>query len=216
MTRAKVERRRLVPLATLYGWAAALVCLPLVFWWLDPLTDSTRIALHSLPGIDLLMEVARPFGKFETQALMIAPAFLIASFVGWKPAKSWLALTLAAVLISGGATTAIKLATRRERPPVTSDQIQADTVGAAIATGKCMSFPSGDVSSAFAIACVLSAYVPRLRIAAIVIACLVGLSRVYFGCHYFSDVVAGALLGTLTAGLLLVATRRQRGIVLQL
>jgi membrane-associated phospholipid phosphatase len=65
------------------------------------------------------------------------------------------------------------------------------------------------VSSAFAIACVLAACAPRLRMAAMAVACLVALSRIYFGCHYFSDVIAGAVLGAVTATWLLVRTRRR-------
>jgi len=207
MSEPRIERRRLVPLATLRIWVAALVALPLVILWLDPLTDSVRLALHSVPGMGPLMEAARPFGKFATQMMMIVPAFLAARFVRWRPASCWLALTLVAILISGAATTALKLAVRRERPAATSDQIHADTLRAAIATGKCMSFPSGDVSSAFAICCVLAAFVPRLRGTGNAIACLVAVSRIYFGAHYLSDVIAGALLGSLSAGWLLVVTR---------
>lgn len=63
------------------------------------------------------------------------------------------------------------------------------------------SFPSGHTLSAFALlgflAFVLS---PRwLKIACLVLATLVGISRVYLVCHFPADVCAGAMLGTLLA-----------------
>lgn len=186
-----------------------MVALPLVWVWLDPLAPGMRAALGAIVGFDGLMQVARLFGKFETQALMILPAFFVARSLRWRQAGSWLAVTGIAVLADGIVVNLMKLVVRRERPPIVSDGIDA-TGMAAITTGKCMSFPSGDTAAAFAIACVLMAYVPRLRFWVLLAACLVGLSRVYFGCHYFSDVVAGALVGTLVGAVVLALTRRRR------
>lgn len=214
MSQPQAEIRRVVPRSALHGWLAALAALPIIWLCLDPLTDSVRVALHAMPGAETLMQTVRPFGKFETQALMILPAFLIGWRLRWRPARSWLALTFACLLTAGAATYLMKLAVRRDRPTITSDNINAEGL-AAITTGKCMSFPSGDTAAAFAIACVLAAYVPCLRAPAMIVACLVGLSRVYFGCHYFSDVVAGALLGTLVAAVVLTATRRRRIVVVE-
>jgi undecaprenyl-diphosphatase len=59
------------------------------------------------------------------------------------------------------------------------------------------SFPSVHAANSFAGALVLDAVFPGARIAWIVLAGLVSYSRVYVGDHWPSDVVAGALLGTL-------------------
>jgi undecaprenyl-diphosphatase len=61
------------------------------------------------------------------------------------------------------------------------------------------SFPSGHTGTAFAIATVLSNQYPRLRIPLYLGATLVGISRIYLGRHYPSDVLVGAAMGTLTA-----------------
>jgi len=61
------------------------------------------------------------------------------------------------------------------------------------------SFPSDHVAAALAISIVLLGAHRRLGIIAIVVAALVGYARIYVGDHYPSDVLAGALVGTLSA-----------------
>jgi undecaprenyl-diphosphatase len=61
------------------------------------------------------------------------------------------------------------------------------------------SFPSGHTATSFACATILAAYVPRLRVPFFLLAALIGLSRIYNGMHYPSDVLAGAILGVLVA-----------------
>jgi undecaprenyl-diphosphatase len=70
------------------------------------------------------------------------------------------------------------------------------------------SFPSGHSATSFACATVLSAFAPRLRLPLYVLAALIALSRLYNGDHFPLDVLAGALLGVLTALLLLAGARR--------
>ncbi len=61
------------------------------------------------------------------------------------------------------------------------------------------SFPSGHVSGAFAIATVLeSLHGPKYGIPAYAISTLIALSRMDANKHYLSDVLAGALIGTLS------------------
>jgi undecaprenyl-diphosphatase len=71
------------------------------------------------------------------------------------------------------------------------------------------SFPSGHAATSFACATVLSAFAPRWRVPFFLLATLIALSRLYNGVHYPTDVVAGALLGVLTALLLLEGVRRR-------
>jgi len=63
-------------------------------------------------------------------------------------------------------------------------------------------FPSGDTTVAFSIAASLSAEYPPLMIPCFVLGGLVGVERVYFNLHFFSDVFAGAWLGVAMVGLL--------------
>jgi undecaprenyl-diphosphatase len=86
----------------------------------------------------------------------------------------------------------VKRLFRRERPTTTGDerlQVRKPTTS---------SFPSGHASSAAFAAMVLSGWDgPKLGMLWWKIAAIVGISRAYVRIHHGSDVVAGAIVGTL-------------------
>jgi membrane-associated phospholipid phosphatase len=89
-------------------------------------------------------------------------------------------------------STSIKLAVGRHRPAVEGlPQLMATPTG--------LSFPSSHATSSFAAARAFGALVPGppLQVAALAM----GVSRLYLGVHYPSDVAAGAVLGTLLGSL---------------
>lgn len=69
-----------------------------------------------------------------------------------------------------------------------------------IGAQKDFSFPSGHTGSSFAVAVVMYRELPKkYGIPALVLAFLIGFSRLYVGVHYPSDVICGALIGTVLA-----------------
>lgn len=62
------------------------------------------------------------------------------------------------------------------------------------------SFPSGHTGSSFAAAVILFLGLPKkYSFTAIILAALIGFSRLYVGVHYLSDVIGGAVIGTMIA-----------------
>lgn len=64
------------------------------------------------------------------------------------------------------------------------------------------SFPSNHASSSFAVATMLFFYHKKAGIAALILACLIGFSRIFLYFHYPTDVLAGAVLGILCSVIL--------------
>ncbi len=135
------------------------------------------------------------------------PLFVLAG-LGRDLYNRMLPLTAFVVLLafaSGDAASgAIKQAVDRPRPPV-DDPGRLDAV---VAVPGSPSFPSGHAMSAFAVAGVIALLAPRLRWPVLVLAALIGFSRVYLGVHFWLDVLAGAALGMTIAALVTVAVRR--------
>lgn len=90
---------------------------------------------------------------------------------------------------------AIKPLVGRVRPWLTVEGLTA-----LVAEHDPHSFPSGHTCAAFAAACAWRWYLPKgWGNAALVCAVLMGFSRLYVGVHFSTDVLAGALIGVLSA-----------------
>ena len=101
-----------------------------------------------------------------------------------------LQLALSILLASTLANQVLKPLVHRERPYVSTPQIQVLDEQPNDA-----SFPSGHASNAFASVYVLSRAVPAGRLAWWAMALAIAYSRVYVGVHYPFDVIGGAILG---------------------
>lgn len=87
----------------------------------------------------------------------------------------------------------IKNIVQRPRPFVTFTDLQI-----IISTPSEFSFPSGHTSSSFAAAAVFYRHLPKkLGLPSVILAGLIGFSRLYVGVHYPTDVIAGVIMGIL-------------------
>jgi undecaprenyl-diphosphatase len=97
--------------------------------------------------------------------------------------------------IAGLAGVVIKRTIPRARPSVKSEL----RWGGPHFSTKYHAFPSGHVTASMAFFGVLLLARRRIGLACLPIPILVGFSRMYIGAHYLSDVVFGAILGILSA-----------------
>ena len=61
------------------------------------------------------------------------------------------------------------------------------------------SFPSGHTAAAFVIATLIGHFLPALQVPVYSWALLVGISRIYLGVHYPTDILAGLVIGVFSA-----------------
>ena len=126
------------------------------------------------------MEVVTDFGDPKT---MMGLSMLLMAYGNDKSRET--GKLMSSAFVGGGlAVLGLKQAVRRKRP-------LEDELGDP-------SFPSGHTSIAFSMATLLGHQYPRWRIPLYVGAGLVGLSRIYLGRHYASDVLMGAAVGTIS------------------
>lgn len=95
----------------------------------------------------------------------------------------------ASFLAASALNAALKDLVDRSRPP------EAIGFDALIGVPGSSSFPSGHAMTAFATATAVAVLAPRLRWPMLVLAALIGFSRVYLGVHYWLDVFVGTVLG---------------------
>jgi undecaprenyl-diphosphatase len=106
-------------------------------------------------------------------------------------------LTMASVVVSHLLVQLVKRTVGRGRPSLGCD------LSAIIQEPDRFSFPSGHATASFAVALSYATVFPRWSGPLLLLAVLVGFSRIRLGVHYPSDVVVGQLLATLTTILVL-------------
>ncbi len=120
--------------------------------------------------------------------------------LGWPRTRRFAAALALAIAAQATGVWALKLAVGRVRPWI------AMGLAAPLGAPHDGSFPSGHASGSFCVAAFLAVALPavwpspawRVRVvaaAALAVATLVAVSRVYLGAHFPSDVLAGALMG---------------------
>lgn len=188
----------ILSLSLLLGLIAAIGAL-LFFAWLANevlegqtrnFDEATRAAVHQLasPQVTLLMKFISFLGAAQFLFVATTIGVFVLIWLGWKREAILFPITMVGAAILN---TTLKLAFQRVRPVPFFD-IQAP---------HSYSFPSGHALASFcfygAVAVMLSVRITdrKLRFlswaTAAIIVSLIGLSRIYLGVHYTTDVFAG-------------------------
>jgi membrane-associated phospholipid phosphatase len=185
------------------GLGVAIIALMLVL-------DAWEIGQMPKRGTPSLwwMRILTDFGKDEyvlsaLGVLLIAVAIIAPAFRGIQRSLllglgTRLQFLFCAVLVSALISEVIKWCVGRGRPFVGGEGNVLHFSHFA-GTGAYSSFPSGHATCAFALAFAVSALWPKARIAMLVYALVICATRLVLLAHHPSDVVAGALVGTIGA-----------------
>ena len=115
---------------------------------------------------------------------------LILLTFGNKKLKAVAILYVLSILLSQFFTIVIKNTVRRVRPFEKLDIVKTFNY-----FPKDYSFPSGHTTSAFGLAMTVATYFPSITAILICLASLLGVSRMYIGVHYPTDVFIGVIIG---------------------
>lgn len=154
-------------------------------WFDEKLID---ILNHKLNNrfLDKFMFVFTNFGG----AIFITCFTLVLILLGKGKAR-FMGLQIGITLIiSQTITYSIKALLGRERPYNTLEDLNTFDI-----VLKDHSFPSGHTSASFAIATAIAFNIPQISILVFLIALIIGISRIYLGVHYPTDVAAGIIVG---------------------
>ena len=122
----------------------------------------------------------------------IVPVLLLA--VDPQIARSFLLAGLFAFAIELPLYKVLKNGIKRDRPCEALSEVHRR-----VSPSDQFSFPSGHTGAAFVMATLLSYFFPICSMPLFVWALLVGFSRIYLGVHYPSDILAGIVVGILSA-----------------
>jgi undecaprenyl-diphosphatase len=161
--------------------------------------DSVRdfMMQHQNPAVRNFMRYVSFFGDWPLHAAL----GLVLLGLAWRRgSEEWTRIFLAmllAMMLAGVVGTVIKCTVPRARPSVHSEI----RWGGPRFSSKYeyQSFPSGHVGASTAFFGVLLIARRRVGLACLPIPILIGVSRMYIGAHYLSDVVCAAVLGILCA-----------------
>jgi membrane-associated phospholipid phosphatase len=146
-----------------------------------------------MPPVDMFVGVVNPIGYGMT-LLVVTMALWALAWCAKRPRlrqAAWFASWT--FLIAGSIEFALKHLVGRPRPNAATMSMLP--IGPNY-TPEFDSFPSGHATSVFAVACAFGYFYPRLRWPLYLLAACISLGRLYLDRHYVSDVLAGALIGT--------------------
>lgn len=161
------------------------------------------VVAHREPWLTNLLEIATWAGS----VVVLVPVLTIVGLCLRRTTRSWQPLLFLAAGLAGAIalSTVIKLAVGRPRPNAGA---LVDALGYAFPSGHATAATAGWLSVAIMLSGLTKRWARKVTMitAALLIAALVGLSRVYLGVHQPTDVLGGWALGSLWIAAILITT----------
>jgi len=137
--------------------------------------------------LDIIMPFMTYLGSFTFMFIFCTVAFLFNNTLLHTMAiKAMISIT-----ISTGIGKILKVSVTRLRPFINIPNLNIKKIGI-----DKYSFPSGHTTGAFSLALIIALYFPIFGFITIPLAICVGISRIYIGVHYPTDVIMGVFIGS--------------------
>jgi len=192
---AKTDANLFVKRAAVFYWligiVIAAIAIATAFYFDEAVRDF--MAQHQNPMMRNFMRNVSLYGDWP---LHLALGLLLLGIAWQRQGKKWMRIFLSmlmALAIAGVIGRGIQIATGRARPSIRTEQVRNRF------SAKYNAFPSGHVAASTAFFGVLIFARHRIGLACLPIPILIGLSRMYLGAHYLSDVACAAVLGIVCA-----------------
>ncbi|MBU3156243.1 phosphatase PAP2 family protein [Clostridium estertheticum] len=137
--------------------------------------------------LDITMPSMTYLGSFPFMFIFCTATFLFHSTLLHTMAIS----AMISITLSTGIGKILKVTVTRLRPFIKIPNLNIKKIGI-----DKYSFPSGHTTGAFSLAVIIALYFPIFGFITIPLALCVGISRIYIGVHYPTDVIVGIFIGT--------------------
>ena len=146
--------------------------------------------------LDFIMPAITDLGSFVFLFALCILIIILSVIFKKKNIRNIACMCLLSLLVADGIALLLKNLVAEPRPFITLDNVRV-----LIVENDPMSFPSGHTTSTCAVLfALIFKYREKLLTLILVICCvLIGFSRIYVGVHYPLDVIAGAIIGILSA-----------------
>lgn len=191
------DKREFPKIAGLWWWSLVFLAAALLLaasFYLDAGTQ-VWMAQHRNLGLRSFMQAVSRYGDWPEH---VAVGLVLVGLAYGRGSKRWMRIFAAMVVacaLAGVAARVVKVSTGRARPSV---QTEASWNGPKLSP-RYNSFPSGHTAASMAFFATLAFASWRIGLGFLVVPLLIAFSRMYVEAHYLSDVVCAAIIGVVTA-----------------